>query len=144
MAELISVNASFGVAPQIDAKDVAAIAAKGYRTIIDNRPDHEGGPNQPEATTIEAEARRHGLAFRFVPVVSGQISDSDIAAFDKALAELPKPVLAYCRSGTRSITLWALAEGARQPADALLKAATQAGYDLGALRGRIEARGAKS
>src|SRR5690606_23272635 len=104
------ITPDYGVAPQIEPRDVAEIAALGYRAIMCNRPDGEG-PGQPEAAAIRAEAERLGLAFAHVPVISGQMTAEDVADFAAALAELPGPVLAYCRSGTRSRTLWQHAKG---------------------------------
>ena len=73
-----------------------------------NRPDHES-PDQTDAAVIRAEAERLGLGFAFVPVISGAIVPEDVDDFAAALAELPKPVLAYCRSGARCRNLWMLA-----------------------------------
>jgi sulfide:quinone oxidoreductase len=99
---------TYSVAPQIATGDVAGIAELGFRAIMCNRPDGES-PGQPGAAEIRAEAERQGLAFAFVPVISGQIGADDVADFERALAALPTPVLAYCRSGTRSQHLWVLA-----------------------------------
>jgi sulfide:quinone oxidoreductase len=103
------ITPDYSAAPQIEAEDVAEIAALGYKSIICNRPDGEDA-GQPPAAEIRAEAERHGLAFAHVPVVSGQIDEGDVADFRAAVAELPAPVLAYCRSGTRSRNLWLLAQ----------------------------------
>jgi sulfide:quinone oxidoreductase len=100
----------YSVAPQIAPEDVAEIAALGYRAVMCNRPDGEV-PGQPAVAGIRAEAERLGLAFAFVPVVSGQMTAEDVAEFKAALAELPGPVLAYCRSGTRCRLLWQYANG---------------------------------
>lgn len=104
------ITSDYSVSAQIAVEDVAGIAARGYRSIMCNRPDHES-PGQPEAAAIRAEAERHGLAFAFVPVISGGIVAEDVADFRAAVAELPGPVLAYCRSGTRCQNLWLLANG---------------------------------
>jgi uncharacterized protein (TIGR01244 family) len=90
----------FTVAPQIVSGDVAEIAAGGFRSVICNRPDGESADQTPVAI-IEAEARRAGLEFRFIPVVSGAMTQGDVDAMAAALSELPAPVFAYCRSGTR-------------------------------------------
>jgi sulfide:quinone oxidoreductase len=99
---------TFSVAPQIAPGDVAEIAALGYRAIMCNRPDGES-PGQPSVEDIRAEAERCGLAFAFVPVISGRIDARNVADFADALAALPTPVLAYCRSGARCQNLWMLA-----------------------------------
>lgn len=96
---------SYSVAPQILASDVPAIAAEGYRSIMCNRPDGEQ-PGQPPYAEIAAAAAAQGLAVRHVPVVSGAITPDDMDAFNLAIAELPSPVFAYCRSGARCTNLW--------------------------------------
>ena len=102
----------FATTGQIDAADVAAIAAAGFRTIVCNRPDGEGGPDQPTSAAVAEAAQAHGLAFAYLPVVPGMITPADGAALAKLLSDLPGPVLAYCRSGSRSTSLYQLA-GAR-------------------------------
>jgi sulfide:quinone oxidoreductase len=102
------ISPDYSVAPQIDAADVAGIAALGFRSIMCNRPDGESA-GQPPVAEIRAEAERAGLGFAFVPVVSGRIDAGNVADFNAALAALPGPVLAYCRSGARCQTLWMLA-----------------------------------
>ena len=109
MSSITTITPEYSTAPQIGTEDVAALAALGFRSIICNRPDGED-PGQPPVAEIRAAAERQGLAFAFVPVVSGQIDEGDIADFRAALADLPAPVLAYCRSGTRSRNLWLLAQ----------------------------------
>ena len=106
---ITQITPEYSVSPQIEPEDVAGIAALGFRSILCNRPDGEGA-DQPGADRIEAEAERLGLAFAFVPVISGQISEDNVADFKAALAALPAPVLAYCRSGGRCQNLWMLAQ----------------------------------
>lgn len=128
---------TLSVAPQISEGDLAALAAQGFRSVINNRPDGEAG-DQPASAVLAAAAARAGLAYRDIPVISGQLQDTQVAAFGKALTELPAPVLAFCRTGTRSTTLWALdAVGARPVAD-VVQTAAEAGYDLADLRPRLE------
>ena len=95
------------VGPQISPKDMPAIAAAGYRAIICNRPDGEG-VDQPSFEEIEIAAKAAGIEARYVPVQSGMVHDEDVTAFGDALEEVQRPVLAYCRTGTRSATLWSL------------------------------------
>jgi uncharacterized protein (TIGR01244 family) len=102
------VSPDYSASPQIRREDVAEIAAMGFRSIMCNRPDGEAA-DQPPAAEIRAEAERQGLAFAHVPVVSGAITADDVVDFDAALAALPGPVFAYCRSGARSQNLWMLA-----------------------------------
>ena len=128
---------ALSVSPQLDEADVAEAASAGFRAIIDNRPDGEE-PGQPTAAEMSALATAHGLGFAHVPTVGGKISDEDVALMAHALADLEGPVLAYCRTGTRSTTLWALSQAGAQTADALIATAAAAGYDLAALRPRLE------
>lgn len=92
------------VAGQIQATELAAVAKEGFKSIICNRPDGESS-DQPTFAEINAVAQRLGLEARHIPVVSGQISASDVAMFGKEMSELPGPVLAFCRSGARSTAL---------------------------------------
>lgn len=97
----------YSVSPQITPDDVPGIAALGFRSIICNRPDGEE-VDQPDEALIRAAAEAEGLVFSYVPVISGEISDRNVEDFKKAVAELPTPVLAYCRSGGRCQNLWML------------------------------------
>ncbi|MEM1314457.1 MAG: TIGR01244 family sulfur transferase [Pseudomonadota bacterium] len=124
------------VCGQIAAEDMAAIAAAGYRSIICNRPDGEGA-DQPTHEEIEAAAEAQGLQTRYLPVTAGMVKDDDADFFAAALCELPGPVLAYCRTGTRSATLWSLSEARRRPLAEILAAAKAAGYDMNGVARRI-------
>jgi len=95
-------DATIAVAPQLDPADLAWAAYAGYRSVINNRPDFEGGRDQPTSAQIEAAAQAAGLAYAFLPVDSGYQSPEDIERFAQLLETLPKPILAFCRSGTRS------------------------------------------
>ena len=122
------------VAAQISPGDIADLAAAGFRSLINNRPDGEAH-DQPASALLADVAAAHGLAYRHLPVVSGQLSDRDAVDFSDALRSLPSPVLAFCRSGTRSCSLWVLqADG---DADASLDTARRAGYDLQSLRPKM-------
>lgn len=107
--DIKQLSPDLAVAPQITPEAIPLIAAAGFKSVICNRPDYEAGPDQPTFAAIEAAARASGLQARYIPVVSGQITEGDVRAFKQAEAELPKPILAYCRSGTRSTNMWALA-----------------------------------
>jgi uncharacterized protein (TIGR01244 family) len=96
---------AFTVSPQILASDVAEIAASGFKSVICNRPDGESHDQTPYAQ-IEAAVRKAGLEWRYVPVVSGAMTQDDVDAMAAALKELPAPVFAYCRSGTRCGVLY--------------------------------------
>jgi sulfide:quinone oxidoreductase len=106
----VRVAPEFSASPQIAPSDVETIASLGFATVMCNRPDGEE-PGQPDFAEIEAEAARLGLATSHVPVVSGAMTAADVEAFRAAVATLPTPIFAYCRSGTRSQTLWRLANG---------------------------------
>ena len=101
----------YAVSGQIVPEEVAAIKAAGFRSVICNRPDGEQA-GQPSADSVRAAVEAAGLEFRHVPVVSGQITDTDVAEQAAALDSLPGPVFAYCRSGARCTNLFLLA---RQP-----------------------------
>jgi sulfide:quinone oxidoreductase len=128
----------FAVAPQMSAADVAAVAQLGYTTIINNRPDGEV-PGQPSAAEIEALARQHGLNFVNIPVSAATMTPEAVQLMATTLQTAPGPVLAYCRSGMRSTTMWALAQAGKMPADEILHHAVQAGYDLSGLEPRLQA-----
>ncbi len=124
------------VAGQIAPEDVATAAAQGVRTIINNRPDGEQ-PGQPSAATIEAAATAAGLGYVHIPIDHSGFSMEQIEAMTAALAQ-PGPALAFCRSGTRSTFLWALARGLAGDAPAEIAAkAANAGYDVAPLMGMI-------
>ncbi len=127
--ELRKLTGELAVAGQINPGDIPGLAAAGVRAIICNRPDGES-PDQPAYAEIEKAAAANGLKIANLPVVLTAISDSDAVAFGKALSELPKPLVAYCRSGMRSTTLWALSQASKLPAENIVQQAAIAGYDL--------------
>lgn len=129
------------VSQQLQVADLPAIAAQGFKVIICNRPDGEGA-DQPTHQAIAAAAVAQGLIFHYLPVGPGKVENASAQAFGELLAGSPGPVLAYCRSGMRSATLWALASAGTAPAQDLIRAAKQAGYDLSALAPRIGASSA--
>ena len=100
---------SFGTAPQIAPQDLAEIAAMGFKTVVNNRPDGEGGAEQPSNAEIEAAAKAAGLNYVYLPVISGQITEQQARDFAALLANSPGPLLAFCRSGARSQNLYQLA-----------------------------------
>lgn len=138
MLQARQVNDRIAVASQIHLADMADIAAAGYKSIICNRPDNEEA-GQPAYAEIEAEAQKHGLQMRWLAVVSGALENEQGHEFGALLADLPAPVLAYCRSGTRSIMLWALSEAGKRPAVDIIRDAAAAGYDIAGLAPRLEA-----
>lgn len=140
--QLRKITEKVTVSPQITAADMAAIKAEGFRAIICNRPDGEGA-DQPSFEEIEAAAKAAGLEARYVPVQSGMVKDDDVAAFGAALKEIQRPVLAYCRTGTRSATLWSFHESKKRPMPEILAATKAAGYDMNGVARRI-ANGGKT
>jgi uncharacterized protein (TIGR01244 family) len=100
---------TFAISPQITPTDIEALKALGYRTLINNRPDDEE-PGQPLAAEIEAAAHAAGLAYAHIPV-AGTLTPKAVAALREVLAHQPSPMLAFCRSGKRSATLWQASQG---------------------------------
>ncbi len=125
------------VSPQIMPEHCAELATMGYAFIVNNRPDGEA-PGQPTSATIEAAATAAGLGYAFIPIDHTGFAPEQVHAMADALARSPGPVLAFCRSGTRSCHLWALAE-ASVGADArtLIDAAAAAGYDIAMMAGTL-------
>ena len=134
--DLKKITEKTAVSPQITPQDMAAIKEAGFRAIICNRPDGEG-VDQPSFEEIEAAAKKIGLAAAYVPVTSGKVRDEDVESFGAALKDLPRPVLAYCRTGTRSATLWSLHESKKRPIHEILAATKAAGYDMNGVARRI-------
>ena len=100
------------VAPQLTPEAMAEAARAGFRSVVNNRPDFEHGQDQPTSADMEAAARAAGLEYRFLPVSGMHQSADDAAAMAALLAELPRPLLMFCRSGARSTRLYALAQQA--------------------------------
>jgi uncharacterized protein (TIGR01244 family) len=128
MTDFRSVTDTFAVSPQISPADVAEAAAKGFTLIINNRPDGEA-PGQPTGAEIEAAARAAGLDYLNAPVV-GRPGPAQVEAMREAVAGARGKVLAYCRSGNRSICTWAMGQAGAVDRDRLLRLGAAAGYDL--------------
>lgn len=120
----------FSVASQISTKDMPTIKAQGFRVIIANRPDDEGGADQPSSAELAAEAAKHGIHLAYVPFQMGQNPMEVLPEFQQALNSSPTPTLAFCKSGMRATILWALNEKGKQSADDILAAASKPGFDL--------------
>ena len=119
---------------QIEPEDVAAAKEQGFTTIVNNRPDDEQ-PGQPAGAAIEAAARDAGLGYVAIPIDHSGFSEWQVAAMADALQKADGPVLAFCRSGTRSTYLWALARHSLgDDGEALIAKAAGAGYDLAPIR----------
>lgn len=107
LPDLRPLSPDLSVAPQLDAAAMAALAAAGFKSVINNRPDFEGGPDQPSSAAIEAAAKAAGLAYVHLPVNPAVQSPQEVAQFRELLNTLPKPILAFCRTGTRCGKLFA-------------------------------------
>ncbi|MDE2148104.1 MAG: TIGR01244 family phosphatase [Burkholderiales bacterium] len=101
-----AIAADVCVAPQLMPEAMAEAARAGFRSVVNNRPDFEHGPDQPTSAELEAAALAAGLQYRHLPVDGGWQSPEEIAAFAALLRELPRPLLAFCRSGARSTRLY--------------------------------------
>jgi sulfide:quinone oxidoreductase len=134
--EIKTISNGFSVSPQIVAEDVKEIARLGFRSIVCNRPDGEGA-DQPTFEEISNAAKEAGLEIRYQPIVSGKVSDDDARDFGRLYDELPKPIFAYCRTGTRSTTLWSLSQAGKLDTSEILRATKAAGYDMGGVVRRI-------
>jgi uncharacterized protein (TIGR01244 family) len=129
MADIRSVTADFAVAPQLEPADMAEAAHRGFKLIVNNRPDGEA-PDQPTAEAMQRAAEAAGLTYVHIPVRGGPTPDQ-IKAVQGVVDGAQGPVLAFCRSGTRSIITWSLGQaqsGAKR--DDLIDLAREAGYDL--------------
>ena len=135
MTDFRKVTDDYTVAPQISPEDIAAAAAQGFVLVINNRPDGES-PDQPDSATMAAAAKAAGVDYLYNPVRGGPSPDN-IAVQAEAVANAKGPVLAFCRSGTRSIVTWSVgqAQSAARPRDELVRLGAAAGYDLAPILG---------
>ena len=138
MADIRQVTPLFAVAPQLDETDFEAVAAAGFKSVINNRPDGEAPGQIPDAAAAKAAAAA-GLTYLAIPVTGGPGPDQ-VDRTIAALGALQEPVLAYCRSGTRSITTWALAQAQSRAmtAEEIIARARAAGYDLSGLKPALD------
>ena len=130
---LAELSPGLSTAGKLDRSDIEALARAGVRTILNNRPDGED-PGQFPAAEARRIAEAHGITYHHIPVTAASLSRADVDAFAGALATAPTPIVAHCRSGTRSTLLWALAR-MREGADpfALVAEAARHGIDIAAL-----------
>jgi uncharacterized protein (TIGR01244 family) len=134
--ELKRINDHISVSGQIQPEDVAAIKAAGFTTIVNNRPDGES-PDQPAGTEIEAAARAAGLSYYAIPLGREGVSPDMVEKTKAALEGSNGPVFAFCRSGTRSTTLWALSQAGEMDGGEIISEAARAGYDMSHLAGHL-------
>lgn len=138
--DIKTVTDSLSVADQVTIDDLLTLKNAGYGTIICNRPNGES-PEQPLAESLSERATELGLHWYWLPITPGEFTDAEITQFTEQLAQAEhnkEAVLAFCRTGTRSITLWALSQAASVPSIELMQQASAAGYDLSGLAPRLE------
>jgi uncharacterized protein (TIGR01244 family) len=134
MADIRRINDQISVAPQIEPADVTELARQGFVAVINNRPDDEDA-GQPSGESVRRAAETLGMAYHAIPVTHAGFSGHQVEAMRAALDAANGPVLAYCRSGTRSTNLWALAEASKgEEPEALMEQAAGAGYNITGIR----------
>ena len=139
MSDFRKLSGEVYASPQIGVADLAEAEALGVKLVINNRPEGESEDQTPGAE-IEAAAHAAGMDYRAIPVTMQSMSQEDVASMAQSLAEAPGPVLAYCRSGTRSTLLWALAQSLRgADPDETAATAEAAGYDISPVRAAMDA-----
>ena len=142
--ELRKVDDSISVAPQIETADIAAIRAAGFVAVVNNRPDDEQD-GQPAGDAIRIAAEAAGLAYTAIPITHAGFSLPQVTAMVDVLEGADGPVLAFCRSGTRSCNLWALARARMGDSpDELIAKGAGAGYDLDGLRPLLDQMAAQA
>ena len=134
--DLKRINEHVSVSGQIQPEDVAALKAAGFTAIINNRPDDES-PDQPAGAEIEAAAKAAGIAYHAIPLGREGVSPDMLEATRSVLEGSAGPVFAFCRSGTRSTTLWALSQAGEADAGEIISQAAEAGYDMSHLAGHL-------
>jgi len=144
VTEFRRISDSFSASPQITEAQVAEARERGFRLIVNNRPEHEAEDQTP-GPVIEQACRTHGLDYLAIPITHAGFSEAQIAALADALEASDGPVLGYCRSGTRSTFLWALSQ-ARLGAgpDDIAAQASSAGYDVAPIRPLLDMLAARS
>ncbi|KIF79963.1 TIGR01244 family sulfur transferase [Noviherbaspirillum autotrophicum] len=108
-ATVTPIDDKFCVAPQLRPEELADIARMGFRSVINNRPDGEGGAEQPQNALLESAASAAGIAYAYLPVNPRAIDQEAVDRMRKLVETLPTPILAFCRSGARSTALYRLA-----------------------------------
>lgn len=134
--DLKRINDHVSVSGQIQPEDVAALKDQGFVAIINNRPDGES-PDQPDGALIEAAAKAAGLGYYAIPLGREGVTAGMVEATKAALEASQGPVFCFCRSGTRSTTLWALSQAGELEASDIIDQAAGAGYDMSHLAGHL-------
>ena len=138
MSDFRTLSETVLASPQLALSDVDAAKARGVALIVNNRPDGED-PSAPQGEEMARAAEAAGIAYLAIPIGPSGSGGAEIAAMAKAMEDAPGPILAYCRSGTRSTFLWALASAkAGGDPEAIASAALQAGYDIAPIRALMD------
>lgn len=140
MVNIRKLSDDFAAAGQLGPTDIAEVASLGYKTIVNNRPDSEIGPDQPTSAENRKAAEAAGITYYYLPMTPDTLSRHLLDAFEKALENADGPVLAHCASGARSTALWAIVTCAHRGGDVddVLGRAKSHGYELESLRPVIE------
>lgn len=140
MLEVRKLDENVSAAGQLDADDIAEAARLGFKAIVNNRPDGEGGPEQPSSADNRKAAQAAGLAYHYIPVSGPALTMETVEAFRRAVEDAPGPVLAHCKSGARSVALWGLVEACHKDRgiDDVLTQLERQGYDLWQMRPLFE------
>ena len=138
MSDFRRLNDNILVSQQLEISDIAAANDLGVAMIVNNRPDGEE-PSAPQGDAIEAAAAAAGIAYLAIPIGHSGFSEPQVDAMIAAMEQAEGPILAYCRSGTRSTLLWALASAKQgENPDAIARSAAQAGYDISPVRAMVD------
>ncbi|MGO7052883.1 bifunctional sulfur transferase/dioxygenase Blh [Rhizobium ruizarguesonis] len=130
---ITTISEKLSVSPQPSIEDIQSLRDKGFKALINNRPDDED-PSQPGTQAESQEAKHCGLSYAFVPVTAGTITEADIRAFQRAVDKSDGPVFAHCKTGTRSLSLYLIGEvlDGRMPADEVVEFGRSRGFDTSA------------
>ncbi len=144
MSDFRRVSDNFCVSPQITESDVAEASTRGFAMVINNRPEGESADQTP-GQRVEQACRASGLAYLSIPISHSGFSAPQVAAMTDALRAADGPILAYCRSGTRSTFLWALAQAKLgQDLPKIATDAARAGYDISPIKPLMDIFAAQS
>lgn len=134
--DIKQISPTVAAAGQIFPADIKRLAQMGFKTLINNRPENEVA-EQPSLAELKAEAEKHGMVLKSVPITPGAFTEQNIQDFNHALEQSETPVLAYCRSGMRSTTMWAFNQARHRDVAEIVRIAAANGYDISAHRDRL-------
>jgi sulfide:quinone oxidoreductase len=141
--EIKKISPFLSVSPQIYPGHMERLAALGFKTLINNRPDNETD-DQPLVEELVVEAARHGMVLISIPVIPGGLSEQNVREFGQEMGRVKGPVLAYCRSGMRSTSLWALHEARHMDSATIINFASTIGYDLSSQKEHLDEAAAQA